>query len=242
MNIQRGCEHDCRYCYARYNAVDRFKRCEAQHWRFPCIDEAKVDRPHKKKYPGRVMFPTTHDITNANISQYMCVLRKLLDAGNDVLIVSKPRWSCITILCETLTEYKEQITFRFTIGSAKNEILKFWEPNAPNLTERLSCLHYAFLKGYKTSVSCEPMLDGWPQHVYLACEEWVTDKIWFGKLRNIISRVDVDKTSMEEMFDYVQPVIDAQKDSMIFRYVEQMKNWPKVEWKDSIKEVIERAK
>ena len=123
MNIQRGCEHGCLYCYARYDAVQRWKRCEAKHWPTPCIDEKKVDAAHLKTYRGVVMFPTTHDITPANLSQYLCVLRKLLDAGNRVLIVSKPHWECITVICNAHLEYKRQIEFRFTIGSTDEDVL-----------------------------------------------------------------------------------------------------------------------
>ena len=198
--------------------------------------------PYKKKYDDWVMFPTTHDITPRNINEYICVLKKLLDAGNQVLIVSKPHWDCITLMCETLLEYQKQIMFRFTIGSAKNEILEFWEPNAPNFAERLGCLQYAYKKGYATSVSCEPYLDAWPHHVYAACEEWVTDTIWFGKLNHMNSRVDFSKISEADMAEYVEPLKKAQTDDVILGYVKIMKNWPKVEWKDSIKDVIKKHK
>lgn len=57
------------------------------------------------------------------------------------------------------TEYKEQILFRFTIGSKNSNTLNFWEPNAPDYNERKKALVYAFEVGYQTSISCEPMLD-----------------------------------------------------------------------------------
>ena len=44
VNIQFGCEHGCRYCYARHEAVCRFKRCTAEQWINPVIDNAKVDK------------------------------------------------------------------------------------------------------------------------------------------------------------------------------------------------------
>jgi DNA repair photolyase len=31
VNIQDGCEHDCRYCYAKTMAI-RFKRATAKSW------------------------------------------------------------------------------------------------------------------------------------------------------------------------------------------------------------------
>ena len=32
INCVNGCEHDCRYCYARYNAVVRFHRIAKDEW------------------------------------------------------------------------------------------------------------------------------------------------------------------------------------------------------------------
>lgn len=241
-NIQVGCEHGCLYCFARLDAVSRFKRCTLEQWNNPVINQKFVDMPHTKKYKGTVMFPSTHDITSKNINECIIILKKLLDVGNNVLIVSKPHWGCITFLCEVLTKYKEQIMFRFTIGSASNDVLAFWEPNAPNLTERLECLHYAHKYGYKTSVSCEPMLDAWPHHVYVACEEYVTDTIWFGKMRNMKNRVDFTKISAADSTKYVLPLVAAQCDPVVLAMVEQMKDWPKVRWKDSIQAVIDKNK
>ncbi|MCK5616305.1 hypothetical protein KAR91_81335 [Candidatus Pacearchaeota archaeon] len=240
MNFQRGCDHNCRYCYARFDAVVRYKRCEARHWPIPCIDEAKIDKPHKKKYPGRVMFPTTHDITPANISQYLCLLHKLLDAGNNVLIVSKPHWECITVICESCLEHQEQITFRFTIGSVQDDVLAFWEPGAPNFLERLSCLQYAFQAGYKTSLSCEPYLDAFPQYTYEACRDFITEtgSFWIGKLRNFKSRADLKGATPDQCAKFVDPLVRAMSDSIVKGIYNILKDKPHIRWKDSIRKVI----
>ncbi len=240
VNIQLGCEHNCLYCYARYDAVSRYHRCTQEQWENPVINQKKVDLSYHKKIKAGVMFPSTHDITPKNLSEYLCVLRKLLDAGNQVLIVSKPHWDCITVICENYTDYKDQITFRFTIGSASEDVLKFWEPGAPNLTERLSCLEYAYRQGYKTSVSCEPYLDAWPSHVYVASEQWITGTFWLGKMRNFKSRVDFSKSNAVDITKYVVPLINAQEDSVVLTFVEQMKDWRGVMFKDSVQAVIDK--
>ena len=76
---------------------------------------------------------------------------------------------------------KEQLLFRFTIGSALDEVLSFWEPGAPVFAERLAALELAWANGYQTSVSCEPMLDGHIDAVIHQVEPFVTDAIWLGK-------------------------------------------------------------
>ncbi len=241
INFQRGCEHNCRYCYARYDAVNRFHRCRAEHWPLPMIDNAKVDAPHKKKYKGRVMFPSTHDITETNISQYCCVLRKLLDAGNNVLIVSKPRLSCIELICGAYAGYEDQITFRFTIGSCDDKVLKFWEPGAPNFAERLDCLYHAYGWGFETSVSCEPYLDGYVCQTYDLCKPYISDSFWIGKLRHFNSRVNLDGVTDEQIAKYVEPLKAAQGDNVVRAIHHLLDGKEFIKWKDSIRKVVGKA-
>lgn len=241
MNIQKGCENGCLYCYARYDAVVRWKNCEARHWSIPCINEKKVDHPHKNKYRGVVMFPTIHDITSANISQYMTVLKKLLDAGNKVLIVTKPRWDCIPLICESFLDlkYRDLLEFRFTIGSTNNYILSFWEPNASHFEERLACLQYAHEKGYKTSVSCEPMLDAYVAYTYDMCKPFITQSFWIGMLRNWESRVQKPKSFPSKLEENCyKNTKAAQSDNVIKAVHAALDGKPFIKWKDSIRKVI----
>jgi len=242
LNIQRGCENNCRYCFARYNSVTRFKMCGEEHWHIPCIDNTKVDKNYRKHYKGVTMFPTTHDITDANLSQYMCVLRKQLDLGNKMLIVSKPRWSCIPAICEAFKEHQNLMEFRFTIGSTSSDILEFWEPGAPDFHERLSCLRYAYRAGYKTSISCEPYLDPHPAYTYEACKEYVTESFWIGKLRHFNSRVNLDGVTDAEMSRYVEPLKAAMQDSVVKQMFAVLDGQPLIKWKDSIRDVMDKCR
>lgn len=238
VNIQRGCEHNCRYCYAKESAV-RFHRCTAEQWSKPIIDNAKVDKNYGK-HKGVVMFPSTHDITPKNLSECLCVLRKLLDVGNRVLIVSKPHWNCITLICETFKEYRAQIMFRFTIGSKDNKILSFWEPNAPKFGERLACLKYSYFARYLTSVSCEPYLDNNVVDLFLSVKTFITNDFWVGKLRDFDRRVDMFDVTSEQEEKFVKPLKAAQTDEAVREIYNQLAVEKLVKWKDSIREVIGR--
>jgi hypothetical protein len=241
INIQLGCEHNCRYCYARYNAVHRFKRCTPEGWAEPVIDQAKVDKNYGK-YKGIVMFPSAHDITPKNFAECMCVLRKLLDAGNQVLVVSKPHFECIALMCETFKEYKARLQFRFTIGSICDDILKFWDRGAPGFKERLNCLQYAYFKGYQTSVSCEPYLDPYVIYTYGLCRSYITDSFWIGRLRDFDRRVDLTPSAClhkqtegvteEQMKRFVEPLKKAQGNEFFRSLYEFMKDKQYVKWKD----------
>ncbi|KKK65407.1 hypothetical protein LCGC14_2974430, partial [marine sediment metagenome] len=75
-------------------------------------------------------------------------------------------------------EKRDLIQFRFTITSIDNNLLSFWEPNAPLFEERLESLIHSFEKGYKTSISVEPFLDLDPFLLIDELAPFVTESIW----------------------------------------------------------------
>ncbi len=245
VNIQLGCEHGCRYCYARYRAVKWSKWCTAEQWLDPVIVQSKVTRSFLKRL-GIVMFPSTHDITPRNLSECMCVLHNLLAAGNKVLVVSKPHFECIREICNSFLKYRKRLSFRFTIGSKESRVLAFWEPNAPGFHERLQCLIYTHNSGYQTSVSCEPFLDCDVDRIiglYTTVNSFITDSFWIGKLRHFNRRVELFepvRVTREEMERFVDPLRAAQADETVWLIYEQLRNERLVRWKDSFKEVIEK--
>ena len=61
VNICKGCFNDCVYCYAKRMGI-RFKRNTLENWKFMVINEKAVSKGYGKR-KGRIMFPTSHDIT-----------------------------------------------------------------------------------------------------------------------------------------------------------------------------------
>jgi DNA repair photolyase len=233
VNCCSGCSHDCRYCYARSMAV-RFRQLNPEQWKEEKIRWKDV----RKKYgliEGTVMFPSSHDITPQNLVACLIVLRKLLRAENKVLVVSKPHLNCIRVICRVFEEYKDQILFRFTIGARDNEILSFWEPNAPLYEERKEALAHAFIKGFQTSVSAEPMLD--PEHIEDLVKDlipFVTDAMWIGKM-NHTRNINTDDEGVEEA---LRKISEGQSDKNIRAIYARLKSTPKIKWKYHIKKVI----
>jgi DNA repair photolyase len=236
-NIQFGCKHGCLYCYAKELAL-RYKQIAShEEWANERIREKAVNRKWNK-VDGVIMFPTTHDITPDNLSYVITTLRNMLTPGNSVLIVSKPHYDCIKAICEELDRFKSQIMFRFTIGTLNDEACKFWEPGAPSPLLRIIALECAFNHGFQTSVSMEPMLFGWSEaiRVFRAVERFVTDTVWIGKMNKIRSRVDM--TNPDNGF-MVEEIERMQRDESIIKLVNELKDEPKVRWKDSIKRVTQ---
>lgn len=96
-NCITGCSHDCKYCYAKSNAV-RFKRNTIAGWKNEQPMNNKLTKGFRKR-TGRIMFPTTHDITPDHLGECISFLGKILKPGNDVLVVSKPHLECVSALC-----------------------------------------------------------------------------------------------------------------------------------------------
>lgn len=241
VNCVRGCQHDCTYCYAKANAV-RFGRCTAAEWSTEVVNEAAVARSYGKRR-GRVMFPSAHDITPGNLDACLTVLRKLLVAGNEVLIVSKPHLECIKTLCRELMQWRgawhgrQRVAFRFTIGSASSDTLRFWEPGAPRFAERANSLQHAYQAGFETSVSMEPMLDDEPEAVIGIVEPYVTDTIWLGRANMLDARLAFNGAPAE-VVAAGRELMTAQCDEWCRDLYERWKGHPKIRFKDSIKRIV----
>lgn len=241
INFQTGCEHNCLVCYAKDMSI-KYKQTTKNNWEKPIIRLRDVKKKISKWNESLVMFPSSHDITPNNINEAMIVLRKILQAGNEVLIVSKPHYDCIKRICDEFTDYKNKILFRFTIGSYDNDVLKFWEPNAPGLNERMNSLKYAFENGYETSVSCEPMMDNRVERVIDAVKPYVTETIWIGKVNQMWGRLKRNTDMNDNLVEKATQLEQWQSDENILMLYEKYKNDPVIKWKDSIQKVVAKSK
>lgn len=229
-----GCSHNCRYCYARAMAV-QFGRKTLASWPNEEVNMSAVHSP-RGRIDGTIMFPTTHDITPGNYRWCEQVIGRIVDAGNRLLIVSKPHRAVIDRLCNRFALQREQIRFRFTIGSFDDDILSYWEPQAPAFFERRDALILAREKGFSTSVSVEPLLDsdGLLALVKLL-SPYVSDSIWVGKMNKIRRRVQVENPEDSRR---IREIEEGQTDERIRAIYEDLKGNPLIRWKESIKKIV----
>ena len=178
------------------------------------------------------MFPSSHDIFDLPDYEEACfsVLGNLLQSGNEMLVTTKPRLAIVKKIDKEFSDKKEQIQFRFTITSSDDQLLKFWEPNAPLFEERLKSLQYAFKKGYKTSVSIEPFLDYNPKPLIDAISPFVTESIWLGVM-NYIPRKNLRKAEVP----YYDSIRRNYSEEHLKEIYTDYYECPKIRWKDSIK-------
>lgn len=233
VNCAIGCINDCRYCYAKLMAK-RFGRATEKTWKIMKIQQKALTKSYQK-FPGRVMFPSTHDIIDLPEIENACfeVLSKLLESGNNVLVTTKPRIKIIQKITEVFSQYKDKLQFRFTITSRNDDLLRFWEPNAPLFQERMTCLELAYSRDFKTSVSIEPFLDHDPQVLVKIVAPYSTESIWIGKM-NYISRNNL----LESQIPYYNEIRKNCEPQHLRRIYEELKTFPKIKFKDSIRFIL----
>ena len=182
VGIQNSCSRGCVYCFATYLDL-RYKRIHSPEQRLNFQQRKSILNPDKK-YDGRIAFPNTHDITESNYQKCRNYLDRLLKAGNNVLIVTKPDFNVIEQLISDLENYRKQLEFRITIGSRHSDVLKQFEPGASDFRERLESLSLLSDYSFETSVSIEPFLS---RDVATLIEEiyWAVSRdIWVGKMNH----------------------------------------------------------
>jgi DNA repair photolyase len=230
VNCIKGCLNNCRYCYAKLMAR-RFRRATYESWSTMRIREEVVKRSFGKM-DGRVMFPSSHDIVDIPDIREACLvtLGKLLESGNEVLVTTKPKFSIIQQIDNLYSGYKKNLQFRFTITSINNNLLRFWEPNAPLFDERFESLKYAFGRKYKTSVSIEPFLDRKPQVLVHKVKPFCTESIWVGKMNYIRS----DSTLSHDEYPYFHEVRRNYEINNLLEIYNDLKKLKKIRFKDSV--------
>lgn len=236
-NFITGCSNNCKYCYSRAMSI-RTKRKTKNNWKDEIVRSKDLNKNWKLIKGGRVMFPSSHDITPDHLQESIQFLRNILTPGNEVLLVSKPHLECIKAICDEFIEYKEKILFRFTIGSAYDEVLKFWEPGAPSFAERIESLRYAYDAGYATSISCEPMLDNKIDDVISTVRPFVTHSVWLGKMNEMKHRLTMNTELTEELKNRANQLNDWQSDDEIKALYKTYKNDPLIRWKSDIKKIV----
>lgn len=231
-NCVTGCSHECRYCFARFDAINKFFTVKDGEWGNEVVNWDNVYKIFTKR-EGLTMFPTQHDITPKTLDACIITLTHLLEPGNKVLIVSKPHLDCVKVLCKELDKYKDQILFRFTIGASDDNILGYWESKAPKYQERFDSLKYVFESKFSTSVSMEPCLD-WENVItnFLTLAPYVTNSIWIGAMNFVEQRVQI-KTEEDQKF--VRELKSFQTIDTYEQVYEVLKNHPLIRWKESIK-------
>lgn len=189
LSVKSNCKNDCKYCYMK-GLKNRFFKIDIENFDI-IIDDKKVKKSWKKSSNKMIMFPSSHDIFPEFIDKYIEVCKNILNAGNSIMIVTKPRLNCIDKLIEQLSNHKDKIIFMLTITSSDQNLLEYYEKNAPTYDERKQCLINLFNNGYYTSISMEPFLND-PFIVINELDQYVTHNIWLGLMSGFKNNKEIN--------------------------------------------------
>jgi DNA repair photolyase len=214
----------------------RFGRATDGTWKNMVVNDRVVNGDFGK-CEGRVMFPSSHDIVDTPEVKEACfeVMRKLLVAGNDLLVTTKPSLSITRGIVKTFVAFRPHLQFRFTITSCDNALLSFWEPGAPLFEERLASLKHAYQASFKTSVSVEPFLDYDPGRLVDMLLPYITESIWIGPM-NYIARKGIPRRD-EPQYAKIRKALEPEH---LRRIHDDLESIAPIRFKDSMRHRLSR--
>jgi hypothetical protein len=234
-NCGIGCSHNCRYCYSADFFVQERIISNRTEWAVEIPNSRKINI--HLQVDKAIQFPSAHDITPDYLDTYCQTLTNILEAGNRVLLVSKPHVDCIGHICREFQEYRGQMEMRFTIGSLNPELTSYWEPGAPLPEERMRALAHATEQGFQTSVSMEPMLAGREDAIatFTGLLPLTNGTIWIGMMNGLDKRMVISTEEDQARYDEIARL--QSREEMIALYQDLVAE-PQVRWKDSIKDLV----
>jgi hypothetical protein len=248
FNTHYACKHGCRYCYA-WNEAYRRRRDYWEDWGEEMTRRPDWDKGWRFRGEGyTIMYPTTHDILPEIRGDAFLAIGKMLDAGINVLVVTKPHLEVIEGLTERFRGRRSgspRLTLRLTIGTDDDRELSFWEPGAPPFAERLECLKLAHREGFRTSVSMEPFFPaagcrgdpGAPEFagVVERLLPYVRGTLWIGKMNHLPGGTQRGEPLTERQRSKVESLERFYRWDNISGLLECFHSDPRVRWKESIK-------
>lgn len=222
INFSKGCSNSCQYCYARRMA-NRFGWKKWNDW-VNMTNRSELAKKKFKKINGVIMSPSSHDITTKNVELAKTVFYHILEAGNEILIVSKPDPDVIRSVADHILDFKDQIMWRFTIGTLNDNVRQYWEPGAPCISDRLSILEELYRDGWETSVSLEPFLDNTLLKLIARVSPFISHSIWIGPMNKIHVPKELWSTRLTKLYS-------PENLYKLKRKIDRLNN-PKIQFKD----------
>lgn len=200
LNPYTGCEHNCRYCYARL-FMGRYSGHSEAWGEFV---DVKINAPQllhqqlQRAKRGTVWVSSVCDPYQPLEARYKLTracLQELVAKQFPVVIQTKSNLVLRDI--DILLLFNE-IEVGFTIPTAEENIIQLFEPKAPALKERLKALEKIHGVGIKTFVFIGPLLPGNPENLIKLIEGKV-DYVYLDKMNYMPTILDFYRRHQLEM-------------------------------------------
>jgi DNA repair photolyase len=161
INPYVGCQHACRYCYARF--MKRFSKHKEPWGEFVDVKINAADLLQleiRKKKPGSVWVSGVCDPYQPLEAKYRLTrkcLEILIKHGWPVIVQTR---SPLVLGDKDILREAKNVEVGFSISTADDSIRKLFEPNAPPIETRLQALDELHRSGIKTYAMIAPILPG----------------------------------------------------------------------------------
>jgi len=167
LNPYTGCEHACRYCYARL-FIRRFSGHREPWGEFVDIKfnaPLLLEKQLQKSRKGKIWISSVTDPYQPLERKFM-LTRKCLEILSKTTfpVVIQTKSALILRDLDLITCFKD-IEVGFTITTDDERISRLFEPHASRVKERLEALEKVHEKGIKTFAFIGPILPGNPKRL-----------------------------------------------------------------------------
>ncbi len=215
LNCYVGCEHGCKYCYARF--MKKYTN-HAEPWGSFVdikINAAEVlAKEVKKKQKGEVFISSVCDGWQPQEEKYKLsrqCLGILLKNGFSVSILTKN--SLIVRDFDLLKENPEKVDLGVTLTTLDEDVRKLFEPYASIAQERIGVLEKASSLGIKSYVFLGPFLP------YLSDKESDINRLFNSLSKINLAYIYADRlNSRSGVWESICPVLERYAPSLIAKY------------------------
>ena len=183
VNAYTGCQHDCKYCYARL-FMRRYSGHQEPWGEFV---DVKINAPEvlrkqlQRAKRGTVWVSSVCDPYQPLEVRY-CLTRKCLEELLEVQFpVNVQTKSKLVVRDRDLFLGFEDICITITIPTDREDMAGLFEPNASSLKERLETLELLHSAGIHTAVFIGPILPGNPEKLVDQIDG-IADRIYIDKM------------------------------------------------------------
>ncbi|MFQ5905639.1 MAG: radical SAM protein [bacterium] len=172
LNPYTGCQHNCRYCYARL-FIKRFTGHKEPWGQFV---DAKINAPALLKRQltrargGKVWVSSVTDPYQPLEAKYELTRKCLQELVEKQFAVSIQTKSGLVLRDLDLFQDFDEIEVGLTITTGDERVAKLFEPNASPIERRLNALEKIHSKGIKTFAFIGPILPGNPEKLVESLE------------------------------------------------------------------------
>jgi len=207
LNAYTGCEHDCKYCYARLF----MKRYSGHVEPWGEFVDAKVNAPEVLKKQlrnakrGKVWISSVCDPYQPLEARYRLTRRCLEELQSSQFPVNIQTKSRLVLRDIDLFRRFDSIEVTISLATDSEEMAGLFEPHASNVRERLEALEGLHRAGIKTAVFIGPILPGNPEHL-AARLDGIVDRAFIDKMnymstiRNFYRRHNLEHAASPRYF------------------------------------------